>query len=434
MKKVLIITYYWPPSGGSPVIRWLKFAKYLNSFGWKPIIYTAKNAEYPEIDHSLGNDVPSHVKVIKKEIWEPYQAYKRFIGAEKKTSINTGFLSEKKKPGFLEKISVWIRGNLFIPDARKFWINPSYKYLLNYLQSNPVDIIVSTGPPHSTHVIAMKIKEKTGIKWVADFRDPWTNIDFYDQLMLSKWADKKHKTLEKKVLQFADHVITVSQTMMEEFIAIKKNNVSVITNGFDEDEIPEADVILDEKFTISHFGSMNKARDPVSLWIALNELVKELPGLSNDMVIKLYGKVDYQISEKIKTLELDKLVKLINYIPRDKAIKEQAKSQILLLVINQTKNAQGILTNKLFEYLSVKRPIMAIAPPISDLARLIDYTRAGTVFDYNDTARIKAFIKGKYLEFKEKGYIKGNQNNIHEFSRKGLTKALSDILTKTIST
>ena len=202
MKKVLILTYYWPPSGGAGVQRWLKFVKYLQEFGWEPIVYTAENGEMPVIDNSLQKDIPENITILKTKIWEPYSFYKTFIGRKKDDKINASFLSENKKTSFTEKISVWIRGNFFIPDARKYWIKPSVKYLKDYLEKNPVDVIISSGPPHSMHLIAMGLKKQfPNIKWLADFRDPWTDIDFYEELMLSKSSDAKHKQLKTKLFK-----------------------------------------------------------------------------------------------------------------------------------------------------------------------------------------------------------------------------------------
>ena len=203
-RRVLIITYYWPPKGGSGVQRWLKFSKYLRTFGYEPVVFTALEGEAPLWDESFNKDVAENMEVIKVPFWEPYGFYKKFIGKKKTEKIETGFLRENKRPKLTESLSVWIRGNLFIPDARKYWIKPSVKYLNNYLKNNPVDAMVSTGPPHSTHMIAMALKKKANIPWVADFRDPWTKIDFYRQLKLTRWADKKHKRLEKEVLTQAD--------------------------------------------------------------------------------------------------------------------------------------------------------------------------------------------------------------------------------------
>ena len=233
MKRVLIISYYWPPSGGAGVQRWLKFSKYLRDFGWEPVIYTPENPEYPEIDESLFKDIPIGTEVIKRPIWEPYNAYRRFTGQKKEEKIQAGFLSVKKKNHILEIISVWIRGNLFIPDARVFWIKPSIRFLLKHLATHPVDAIVSTGPPHSMHLIGLGIRKKLNIPWLADFRDPWTTIDFYHQLHLTRQADKKHHRLEKAVLSGADHVTIISWNCALDLNGILPRKYDVITNGFD---------------------------------------------------------------------------------------------------------------------------------------------------------------------------------------------------------
>ena len=209
MKKALIISYYWPPSGGAGVQRWLKFVKYLRDFGWEPVVFCPENPEYPETDTSLFKDVPPGLEVLKLPIWEPYQAYKKLLGQKKEDKINAAFLSETKKNKTLEAISIWIRGNFFIPDARKFWISPAVKFLRRYLEKHSADVIISTGPPHSTHLIAMALATGSGIPWLADFRDPWTNIDFYKFLKLSSWADHRHHKLEMEVLQKANAVSVI---------------------------------------------------------------------------------------------------------------------------------------------------------------------------------------------------------------------------------
>ena len=219
-RKVLIITYYWPPSGGAGVQRWLKFVKYLPNLGWEPVVYTVENGEYPVMDKSLNEDVSAALKVIKTPIWEPYNIYKKISGRNKNDTINSGFLAESKKSKFSENLGKWVRGNFFIPDARKYWIKPSIKYLSNFLNDNPADLIISSGPPHSTHLIAMDLKNKFQIPWVSDFRDPWTNIDFYKELKLTNWADAKHKRLEKHVLTNSDLVLTVGNQLKQELIEL----------------------------------------------------------------------------------------------------------------------------------------------------------------------------------------------------------------------
>src|ERR1051325_721406 len=309
MKKVLIITYYWPPSGGAGVQRWLKFVKYLREFGWEPIVYTPENPEAPATDPSLEKDIPGNLTVLKTKIWEPYNLYKGFIGQKKNEKINAGFLSEKEKPGLAERISVWIRGNWFIPDAREFWVKPSVKFLSGYLQKHKVDAIVSTGPPHSMHLIALELKRKFNLPWLADFRDPWTNIDFYKDLKLSKASDEKHKKLENEVLKYADKVVSVGQTMSDEFKKIlgsDEKKFFVITNGYDEDDLYKSEIKLDPKFTLAHIGSINRDRNPAILWKVLAELVKENTELTSKLEIKLVGKTDVNVDKSIRESRLEK--------------------------------------------------------------------------------------------------------------------------------
>jgi glycosyltransferase involved in cell wall biosynthesis len=394
MKKVLIITYYWPPSGGAGVQRWLKFVKYLREFGWEPIVYTAENPEVPVIDESLDKDIPEGIQVLRTKVWEPYHIYKKITGRKSSEKIQTAFLSEKKKPGLAENISIWIRGNLFIPDARRYWIKPSVNFLSEWLKNNPVDMIVSTGPPHSMHLIALKLKNLTGIPWLADFRDPWTNIDFYNQLKLSYFADRRHKYLEKKVLQTADAVTVISNGMAEDFRTIVPREYRVVTNGFDEDDFKDIiDQPAHDKFRMAHVGSLVKTRNPLVLWKAISELLREHPEISEQIEIALTGNVDISVRETVREFGLEHIVIYQNYIPHAELYKEYNKTSALLLLINDTPNANLILTGKLFEYLGAKRPIICIGPKEGDSAAILNETKTGRCFDPNSKQALKEYIK-----------------------------------------
>lgn len=430
MKRVLIITYYWPPSGGAGVQRWLKFVKYLRDFGWEPIVYTAENGEIPVIDHSLEKDIPKNTTVLKTKIWEPYSVYKTFIGKKQNEKINASFLSESKKPSLTEKISVWIRGNFFIPDARKFWIKPSINYLNDYLRKNPVDAVISSGPPHSMHLIALGLKQKfPTVKWIADFRDPWTNIDFYKELMLTSSSDKKHKSLEKKVLKHADSILSIGQGMNEEFKQILGNHpekFSVITNGYDEDDVFKGELEKDKKFSIAHIGTLVKSRNPETLWKVLKSLVETNENFKKDLEIKLVGKVDYFVNEKLKFYGLETYVRRIDYLPHSEVIKEQQKTKVLLLLVNNTPNAKSILTGKIFEYLAANVPILAIGPTDGDLAEILNKTQSGLISDFDDQNKLKENI----LRIYSNPQFEPNKNEIIKFSRRELTKTLSELLNK----
>lgn len=423
MKKVLIITYYWPPSGGAGVQRWLKFIKYLPDFGWQPIVFTVKDGEYPVLDNGLEKEVPKEIEVHKTPAWEPYGIYKSLAGKKKSEGINSGFLSEKKGNGFIENLSKWVRGNLFIPDARKFWIKPSIKYLEKYLNQHKIDAVISSGPPHSAHLIALKLKSQFDIPWVSDFRDPWTNIDFYKELKLTKLADKKHKRLEKQVLNNADLVLTVGNQLSNELNDLGANRVEVIENGYDpEDFIVNEEIEIDKKFSIAHIGSFTPSRNHQVLWDALHELVNENPAFKSDLQLKLIGKVDHTVLQSIEDHGLNSFVQKINYVPHSEVVKLQRTSRLLLLMVNNTPNAKGIITGKVFEYMASKRPILVVGPEDGDLNEIIKKANAGLVCGYDDVEKLKSTILGFY----------SNELNFNcepsSYSRKILTKKLASLL------
>jgi glycosyltransferase involved in cell wall biosynthesis len=426
-KKVLIITYYWPPAGGAGVQRWLKFVKYLPQFGWDPVIYTPENGEIPVVDNSLLKDVPEGVTILKTPIWEPYEWYKKFVGVGKSEKINTGFLTEKKKPGLAEKIAVWIRGNLFIPDARRYWIKPSVKFLLAYLKENPVDVIVSTGPPHSMHMIALKVTQQTGIKWLADFRDPWTNIDYYKDLMLSASADKLHHKMEKDVVTKADAVVVIGNTMKQEFESQFNRKIHVITNGYDTTDFPVNQASTNKDFVIAHVGTLVRTRNPLALWEAINSLGKNENDLKKHLRLRLTGKVDISVKKSIADSELEDVTDYIDYLSHDKVVLEQMNATILLLVLNDTPNSKGILTGKLFEYMASGRPILAIGPVDGDAAAILKESGSGACFDFKDVVGIKNYLTEMYSMFLS-GTINRNNKPVDKWSRFELTRQLSNLL------
>ena len=424
MKKVLIITYYWPPSGGAGVQRWLKFAKYLPQLGWQPIIYTPENPDFSLQDASLQKDIPKEAIVLKTKIWEPYHLYKWFSG-KKSENANAGFFAGGKK-SWKKKLSVFIRGNFFIPDPRVFWVKPSVKYLKKYIEENAIDAIVSTGPPHSMHLIALGLKKHfPNIKWIADFRDPWTDIDFYHELQLTSWADKKHKRLEKKVIESADEVLTVSQNWANDFEKNHSRDVKVITNGYDEDDFKNLFEIDSSKTIITHIGSINKDRNPHVLWKAINELIKEDGEIKNKLCIQFIGNIDLSVNESVNKYDLKDVFKHIPYLPHELAIEEASKSSALLLLVNNTPNLMGIIPGKLFEYLAMKRNIINIGPKQGNSAQIILQCNAGTTIEFDDIETMKHSIM---LLIKRE--LPLNSTSREQFTRKNLTKQLVQLLEK----
>ncbi len=425
-KKVLILTYYWPPAGGAGVQRWLKFVKYLAEMGYEPHVYTTSNPEAPAFDESLLNDVPANAIILKKPIWEPFSIFKKLTS--RKGNFNAGFLVEEKKKtkNWKEQLALFIRANVFIPDAKMFWIRPSVKFLQNYIQEQKIDLIISSGPPHSLHLIALKLKQKLGLKWVADFRDPWTNIDFYKELPTLQIVDRYLHKLEKKVLVKADKVLVVGSQMQEEFkTLVPKEKIEIISNGFDS-EIAQNQK-LDPDFTILHVGSINPDRNHESFYIALRDLVDEVEHLKDSLRIKFIGKTDFTARENISKYQLDPYFELTTYIPYSEVSAVQQSAHLLYLPLNNTPNAKGILTGKFFEYLAAKRPILAQGPFDGDVAEILKETHSGSIFDFEDVLSIKQEIKKQFQYYLKKETV-FESVNIEQYSRKNLTQKLKRVL------
>ncbi|MGE6355620.1 glycosyltransferase family 4 protein [Flavobacterium sp. NPDC079362] len=423
-KKLLIITYYFPPAGGPGVQRWLKFVKYLPEFGVQPIVYVPENPTYPIVDEGLVSQISDKVIVLKNKIWEPYQLASVF-SKNKTKKISSGIFPHKKKQTFLDKIFLWIRGNLFIPDARVFWVKPSVTYLEKYIKENNIDTIVTSGPPHSLHLIGLELKEKLNVKWFADFRDPWTTIGYHKALRLSAYAAKKHKTLESKVLNTADTIIVTSKTTKTEFQAITNKPISVITNGYDIENVEKQ--TLDTKFTLAHIGSFLSDRNPEFLWECLVELLREIESFKSHLEIKLIGAVSQEVLDSIAEFQLNDYLNLLGYVSHHEAIAHQKKSQVLLLIEINSEDTKSIIPGKLFEYMVSNRPIIAIGPKGSDFADIITDTNTGVFFDYSEKAKLKSVILDFYNQFLE-GKLQANGVGLQQYSRKNLTKQLAQLI------
>ena len=421
--KVLIITYYWPPAGGSGVQRWLKFVKYLQEFGIEPIVYTVDKPNYPIIDASLENEIPKNIKILKQLIWEPNNFLSFF---KKNKQESAGFLNPN--PSFFGKILQDVRANYFIPDARKFWVKPSVIFLEKYLVENKIDAVITSGPPHSLHLIGLQLKQKTNIKWISDFRDPWTDIDYFHQLPLTEKSIKKHTELEQKILQNSDAILVVGKTMKENYKKYN-SNIYVVTNGFDADFLEE-NIQLDTKFSITHIGLMNADRNPKVLWKVLHEICNENIDFKQDLEIKLIGKLANEVDESLAIFGKNNIQK-IPYLSHKEVRIYQQRSQILLLAINNVPSAKGILTGKIFEYLQAKRPVLGIGPTNGDAAEIIKNTNAGFIVDFEDEIKLKLVILNMYEAFKE-GNLQVSSDNIKQYHRKELTKRLSEIIKETV--
>ncbi|WP_291869064.1 glycosyltransferase family 4 protein [Maribacter sp.] len=420
MKKVLVIAYYWPPAGGPGVQRWLKFITYLRDFNVEPVLYIPKNPHYPIQDASLLKEIPEGITIYEQPIFEPYALASVF--SSKKTKRISSGLIQTKKQSIVEKLFLWIRGNLFIPDARKFWVKPSITFLEGVLEKEKIETVITTGPPHSVHLIGLGLKEKLDIRWVTDFRDPWTTIGYHKKLKLTKASQKKHKQLESKVLNTADTVIVTSATTKAEFTAITKKPIEVITNGYDVSTSNTE--VLDTEFTMAHIGSLLTGRDPNNLWQALSELVTENEKFKTHFKLQLVGVVSDDVLENITKHGLISNTKIVGYLSHKKAISFQRKSQVLLLIEIDAEETKGIIPGKLFEYMAAGRPILGIGPKNWDVGQLISETNTGKAFLYDNKEALKEVIV-KWFKLYLKGELKNTSENIEKYSRKALTEQLA---------
>ncbi len=454
-KRILIITYYWPPAGGPGVQRWLKFTKYLPDFGWKPTLFIPQNPSYPIIDETLVKDVSEDLEIIKTKIWEPYQLAEKFGKDNKK--FKAGQFDVGENQSWKSKLSIWVRGNFFIPDARVFWVKPSVKFLKKYLKENHFDAFVTTGPPHSLHLIGLDLKKEfPNLKWIADFRDPWTEISYYKHLKLTKSSDQKHRNLEEKVFKTADITLATSYTDADNF-SKKGANAVCITNGYDVElersrvgalerdaswtssadfssvlsmtENPQTLKLSNPqtKFILSYVGVLEQLRNPEILWKVLDEIIYENEDFAKDFELKFVGRIDDKILQKIESYALKNSVRNLGYLSHSEANAEMANSSLLLITNFPQDSSKGIIPGKIFEYLATGKQILSFGPKDADVAKILEKTNSGKHFSYYDKENLKQFILEKYNLWKS-GKLENNFSNIDEFSRKNLTKKLSEIL------
>ncbi len=431
MKRVLIITYYWPPSGGSGVQRWVKFAKYLPENGWQPVIYTPENPELTAVDKTLVAEIPPEAEIVKTRILEPYGIYRRLMGKGSTTDLKTLTASAGKdevnpingqKKSWKQRLSLFIRGNFFIPDPRVLWVGPSVRFLKNYLKEHPVDAVVTTGPPQSMHLIGLRLSKATGLPWLADFRDPWTKMFYFKHLGLSKWADRKHHELERAVLDGATKVIAVSPLVQEEFKTMTKTPVELITNGFDEEDFKK-DFELDENFNITHTGLFASDGNPETLWKVLSDKCRTDEGFRRALRIRLVGKTDKAIIDSIENAGLSPNLKDFGYQDHETAVREQLNASVLILPLRKEPEYRAVLPGKLFEYLASRRPVLGIGQTDGAMAAIVRETGAGVVYDWDEEKKIKAWIDYCWEEFKN-DELKDNECDISRFTRRRLTAAL----------
>jgi glycosyltransferase involved in cell wall biosynthesis len=420
-KRVLIITYYWPPSAGSGVQRWLKFAKYLPEFGWEPVIFTPENPDFELKDESMLKEINPSMEVLKFPIWEPYGLFRKF---KKQKLPDTAKVLEKKQKSLTDKAGIWLRANALIPDPRRFWVKPSVEFLTDLIEKGQFDAIITTGPPHSLHLIGLQLKRKTGINWLSDFRDPWSKWEFLDTLPMMDWVRKKHETLEKEVLDESDAIITISPTFQKDFESLSGRKVHLLTNGFDTTDLPENWNDLkpsSDGLEILYTGVIDAIRNPIPFLEAFKATFEKT---DKNVTLRFVGKVSENLTA---TIESDPWFhshgRLEGYVSHKEVFSFYQKAHLLLLILTDTKNAQGNIPGKLFEYMATGRPILALGDPNGDSAKILSDSNSGEVFRHDDKMGIEEFLRDFEPQIEYKTSL-----NLEKYSRKNLSLQLAQLL------
>ncbi len=423
MKKVLIITYFWPPAGGPGVQRVLKFAKYLPQFGWQPVILTVKDGEFPAIDNSLLSEIPDDIKVYKTKSLEPFALYKKFTGKKKEDKIPTYVLNKSENDTIRDKISKWIRNNIFIPDAKIGWKPAAIKSGLKIIEQENIDLIFASSPPHSVQLIAKKLAQKSKLKWVADFRDPWMEIVYYQGIkrsLITRFIDAK---LEKSVFRFADSVISINQNLLDLFNKkVPLSNSVLIPNGYDEQDFTNIIQKDPAVFTITYAGVLSKERIPYALIAVLKNFMAQ----KRKFNFVIIGKVCQEFSEEIEKNGLTGNTQFVNYIPHKEVLKYLLNSSVLLLVIDDVPQNKGFSTGKIFDYLFCKKPILALGPVDGEAAKMILETDSGKMHDYHDSEGVEQTLNTYYASWSSPQMH--HAFKIENYNRKSLTKKLAQAL------
>jgi glycosyltransferase involved in cell wall biosynthesis len=432
MKKLLIISYYWPPAGGPGSQRVLKFSKFLPDFGWSPYILTVRNGEYPYIDNSLEREINPKWKVYSSKTIEPFNLYKKLARSDPASSLPVGQLTQKPE-NIKQKLFNWLRTNIFLPDARMGWILPGYLRARKIIQSQGIQAVVSSSPPHSLQLIAYLIKKEFQLPWIADFRDPWTDIQYYQVSKRNKFSRHIDLWLERQVLRGANHLTSVSSSIGQSFQEklnqpSKDHKVSIIPNGWDPEDFKTDSEPDSSKFIILHSGNMNATQNPSTLLKALQNLKQTYPTFKKDLNLKFIGRIHPTIQKEVSRLNLDGNTEYSSFLPHQQILGEIQKAAVLLSVVPDVPDNKGIVMSKNFEYIGSGRPILIIGPMDSDIAKIISKFNHSRIINYKDTKTCEIFLEKRYQGWKNREYPFSNRKLRDIYSRANLTGVLVEIL------
>lgn len=432
MKKVLVFTYYWPPGSSPGVQRWLKFTKYLHKFGWTPEIVTVNNGNFPSYDHSLEKEIHPDIQVHKTKTLEPFRVFNLLTG-NKGASSPVGMSGIKGSTSPIKKLGLFIRANFFIPDARMGWNFFALNKGRKLLNSRNYDAVISTGPPHSTHLVCKKLKSEFDIKWLADFRDPWSTVYYNKYLPRTERSTQKDLRLERSVLKNADAVITISEGLQKELSNLGAD-VSVVYNGFDEEDFNFVKNIPKKRFELCYIGNFKDNQNTTALWSALTEIIKENESFSKQFKLNLTGNISPNVDHQLKQIFGDHYEQN-SFVDHDKAVELMVDTTMLLFIIPECEGNEYILTGKLFEYLASGTEMLSIGPVKGNAARIIKECGQFEMVDYTDKKQIKDTIL-RFFKNGQRELSTSKQSispEVMKYSRKMQTKELSVVLNKMIS-
>jgi len=423
----LIFTYYWPPAGGVAVQRFLKFSKYLPQFGWEPIIVTVKNGSYPYYDESQLKEVPASIKVYRTKTFEPFELY-NLLRAKRGKSVPVISEAGEKKRSVFQRIAEYIRANHFLPDARKGWVPYAVKQAEEILENEKIDVIITTGPPQSAHLIGLRLKEKYGIKWVADFRDPWSTILYNKFLPRTASTKAKDQKLEAEVLENADKVLLISKSLSEEF-SVPVPSPAVIYNGFDEEDYRQPAIETEGKFTIRYVGNVLAAENPPGLFRAIKKLLDTNEEFRKYFRFELTGRVDGLVMDEMRSHGLGPWIETNGFVSHAKAIQLMKGANILLLLFLNIEGNKAHMTGKIFEYIATCNPIIGFGHTSGEATQLLQEIGREPLLDYEDEKGATILIEKYFNQWsKDRNRFQYNNDNYLSLSRRELTKKLANIL------
>jgi hypothetical protein len=435
MKSALILTYYWPPAGGPGVQRWLKFVKYMEELGWDANILTVEDGTYSAIDDDLVNEVPEGISIYKTKSRDPFRFYNMLKG-KKDGSVSVALINIDKKKSLVDRMAMYVRSNFFIPDARKGWVPYAVKEAMRIIDQKNIDILITTGPPHSTHLAGLKIKNKTGIKWLADLRDPWTTVYYNDMLPRTERTRRKDKKLEDAVLANADALTVVSPGMKKEF-SDRNQNIHVVMNGFDMSDMISRDENnnVDGKFRLTYTGNFKPNQHIPMIWDGICELIAEHKDFAKDFLLSFVGNVDASAPNYFISRGFEKQLDLLDYMPHHEATLKMQESSLLLFVVPQSRNNKLIITGKLFEYLASGTHILSVGPTDGDAAHILNKTGREAMLDYTDKEAFKQLLLDYYKKWKSgEGQLSQlDTDMLDAWSRKASAEKMAGLMNETIS-